>query len=388
MIDTPEARHEHLDLQASIIEDPRLLLAAIIDSSEDAIISKDLNGIITTWNKAAQQMYGYTAEEIIGQSILRLIPQELRSEEDEILRKLRAGQRLEHYETTRVTKDGQRIDVSLTISPIKDASGRVIGSSKIARNISIRKQMERLLIQSEKLAAAGRMAATVAHEINNPLEAVLNLIFLARVTCPSDSETHEYLETAEKELERVSHIARQTLGFYRDTGTPTDVVVNDLLKNVLAVYRSKLTSRNIAVTQRMEAHRPLTASRGELLQVFSNIIANSIDALRPGGSLYIETRETGNDGGIEILIRDEGGGIEAQHLARIFEPFFTTKERYGTGIGLWVAKQLVEKRGGRIHITSSTQAGHSGTEVCIFFPFANRTTGIDANVATLSALKT
>jgi PAS domain S-box-containing protein len=133
VIDTP-ARHEHLDLQASIIEDPRLLLAAIIDSSEDAIISKGLNGIITTWNNAAQKKYGYSAEEIIGPSILRLIPRELRAEEDEILRKLRAGQRLEHYETTRVTKDGQRIDVSLTISPIKDASGRVIGSSKIALN--------------------------------------------------------------------------------------------------------------------------------------------------------------------------------------------------------------------------------------------------------------
>jgi PAS domain S-box-containing protein len=373
LIDTPEAPSKYPDTQYNLAEQPRFLLAAIIDSSEDAIISKDLNGIITSWNRAANRMYGYTAEEIVGQSILRLVPEELRSEEDEILRKLRAGERLEPFETTRLSKSGQRIEVSLTISPIKDSGGRVIGSSKIARDISARKQMERSLVQSEKLAAAGRMAATVAHEINNPLEAVLNLMFLARASCAPESETHGYLETAEAELERVSHIARQTLGFYRDTGRPTEIVVDELLKNVLAVYRSKLNFRNIALRCQFEAFRPLKASRGELLQVFSNIIANSIDALEPGGSLHIETREMADAGtaGIQILIQDEGSGIEAEHLARIFEPFFTTKERHGTGIGLWVAKHLVEKHKGRIAITSSTEAGHSGTEVSIFLPFAN-----------------
>ena len=371
MIDTPETPSKHPDMQASIIEEPRLLLAAIIDSSEDAIISKDLNGIITSWNKAAQRMYGYTSEEIVGQSILRLIPHELYPEEDEILRKLRAGHRLEHYETTRITKAGRRIEVSLTISPVRDSAGRVIGSSKIARDISARKLMERSLIQSEKLAAAGRMAATVAHEINNPLEAVLNLIFLARSSCPRDSETHDYLETAEKELERVSHIARQTLGFYRDNGAPTEIVVDELLQNVLAVYRSKLTSKNVSVEHHLEARRPLRASRGELLQVFSNIVANAIDALEPGKSIGVETREVEDGGarGVKIVIRDQGCGIEAEHLSRIFEPFFTTKEQHGTGIGLWVAKQLVEKHRGRIKITSSTETGNSGTQVCIFLPW-------------------
>lgn len=371
MIDRPELPQKQSDMQAYIMNDPRSLLAAIIDSSEDAIISKDLTGIVTSWNKAAVRMYGYTAEEIVGQSILRVIPEELHSEEDEILRKLRAGQPLEHFETSRVTKSGQRIEVSLTISPIKDSSGRVIGSSKIARDITARKQLERSLIQSEKLAAAGRMAATVAHEINNPLEAVLNLIYLARIGCTRDSEVHGYLETAEKELQRVSHIARQALGFYRDTGKPTEVVVDELLKNILAVYRSKLTSKNIAVDCKLKASRPLTASRGELLQVFSNVLANAIDALGPGGSLSLETAEAMDTGtaGIQIVIRDRGCGIESEHLSRIFEPFFTTKKQHGTGIGLWVAKQLVEKHEGRIEIASSIETGNSGTEVCIFLPF-------------------
>jgi PAS domain S-box-containing protein len=389
LIDTPEMLPKNPDTPAYLDDDPRFLLAAIIDSCEDAIISKDLNGVITSWNTAAQRMYGYTPKEIVGKSILLLIPDELRTEEEEILRKLRAGERLEHYETTRVTKSGRRLEVSLTISPVRDNTGRVIGSSKIARDISARKQMERLLIQTEKLAAAGRMAATVAHEINNPLEAVLNLIFLARGASARGSETYEYLETAEKELERVSHIARQTLGFYRDTGTPTQVEIDELLKNVLAVYRSKLGSKNIHVDFKLDARSSLTASRGELLQVFSNIIANSIDAMEFGGSLHLHTRELTEAGlaGVEIVIRDEGSGIEAENLARVFEPFFTTKDRHGTGIGLWVAKQLIEKHGGRIQMTSCTEAGNSGTAVSIFLPLEIPPGPHGANVATISKLK-
>jgi signal transduction histidine kinase len=246
------------------------------------------------------------------------------------------------------------------------------------------------LIQSEKLAAAGRMAATIAHEINNPLEAVLNLIYLARVGCARDSEAHDYLETAEKELQRVAHIARQTLGFYRDNGTPTEVVVDELLKNVLAVYRSKLTSKNIAVDYKLEAHRPLMASRGELLQVVSNVLANAIDALEPGGLLSLETAEVTGAGtaGIQIVIRDQGCGIESEYLSRIFEPFFTTKEQHGTGIGLWVAKQLVEKHKGRIEITSNVETGNSGTEVCIFLPFGNPSGDANGDVARNLILRT
>ena len=146
----------------------RFQLAAIVDSADDAIVSKDLNGVVRTWNQGAFRMFGYTSEEMVGQSILRLIPEELKYEEVEILRKFRAGERVDHYEIVRRKKSGESIHVSITISPIRDASGRVIGASKVARDISDRKRMERLLIQSEKLAATGRMAATIAHEINSP----------------------------------------------------------------------------------------------------------------------------------------------------------------------------------------------------------------------------
>ncbi len=161
-------------------DENRFMLAAIVDSADDAIISKNLNGIIKSWNEGARRTFGYAADEIIGKSILLLIPDELQYEEDEILRKLRAGERVDHYETRRRKKSGEIFDVSVTISPVKDESGRVIGASKIARDISDRKRIERMLMQSEKLAATGRMAATIAHEINNPLESVMNLVFLAR----------------------------------------------------------------------------------------------------------------------------------------------------------------------------------------------------------------
>lgn len=353
-------------------DETRYRLAALVDSADDAIISKTLNGIITSWNRAAERIFGYSADEMIGQSILRLIPAPLRYEEDEILRKLRAGERIEHYETTRQKKSGETLQVSVTISPIIDEAGKVIGASKIARDISDKKRLEQLLIQSEKLAATGRMAAAIAHEINNPLESVINVIYLARQNSPADSRVHKLLLTAEQELERASHIARQTLGYYKDTGIPADVHIHELLQNVLTVYGSKMLSSDISVDFRFNDLQKISVSRGEILQVFSNIIANAIDSMKQGGALTITTRNhlSASGDGIEIVVRDTGTGIQQEHLPRVFEPFFTTKGDLGTGIGLWVAKQLVTRRGGQINIASSTTPKNSGTTVTIFLPFA------------------
>ena len=159
------------------------------------------------------RIFGYSAEEMIGSSILKLIPEHLHSDEKAIIESIRAGQRVEHFETVRLTKAGRSLDVSVTVSPVKDERGRVIGASKILRDISGRKRIEQSLLQAEKIAATGRMAATIAHEINNPLEAVMNLLYLLRpmITNPDGIN---YLGSAEDELGRVSHIAKETLGFY------------------------------------------------------------------------------------------------------------------------------------------------------------------------------
>ncbi len=228
--------------------------------------------------------------------------------------------------------------------------------------------MERLLIQSEKLAATGRMAATIAHEINNPLDSVMNLLYLARMSVANNSKALPYLLTAEKELERVSHIARQTLGYYRDPGAPSEVRLDQLLEEVLAVYHSRLMAANIAVDCAFAHHRTIITSKDELMQIISNLITNSIDAMPDGGVLTIQTREVGEHG-VEIVVRDKGVGIPPENLERAFEPFFSTKHNVGTGIGLWVARQLLEKRGGSISLESKTEFPANGTTVTVFIPF-------------------
>ena len=221
-------------------------LAAIVESSDDAIISKDLNGIIKSWNRAATRMFGYTAEEVIGRSILVLIPPELHGEEETILRRLRAGERIEHYETERLSKDGQRLQVSVTISPVRDSKGRIIGASKISRDIRDRKRAEQALLTSEKLATVGRLAATMAHEINNPLESVINLVYLAK-TANTNSTVRAYLLTAEEELNRIAHLARQTLGFYRERSEKTRVEIGDLLHRLIAVFSSRAQNKGLRI---------------------------------------------------------------------------------------------------------------------------------------------
>lgn len=354
------------------ILDPRFHLAAIVDSSDDPIISKDLNGTITSWNNAATRVFGYEPDEIIGQSILQLNPPELQHEEDEILANLREGRRIEHFETTRLKKNGERFPVSITFSPVKNAPGHVVGASTIVHDISDRKRIERLLIQSEKLASTGRMASAIAHEINNPLESLMNLIYLAREYSPENGKAYPLLRIAEGELERVSQLARQTLGYYRDGNSPVELYLHDLVKNVLTVYNSRLRASSISLDTQFDDLRKIAVSKGEMLQILSNIVTNAIDAMKGRGTLHISTRQLvlSSVDGVQLAIRDTGIGIRQDHLEKIFEPFFTTKGDKGTGIGLWVAKQLVERRGGRISVASSREKESSGTTITIFIPFA------------------
>jgi PAS domain S-box-containing protein len=354
------------------------LLAAIIESSDDAIISKDLNGIVTSWNRAAHRIFGYTAEEMIGRSILTVIPPELHYQETIILGKLKGGERIDHFETQRVGKSGRRLDVSLTISPILNEDGRVVGASKILRDVTRQKEIERLLLQAEKIAATGRMAASIAHEINNPLESVVNLIYLARNSNGISKQAREFLETAEREVERVSHIARQTMGFFRDTNRAVEVCVHDLLEDVLTVYRSKIYSRAVLVQRDYQPIRAIKLRKGELTQVLSNLIANAIDAMPNGGNLKVSAREAsrGEREGIEIAVEDEGCGIPQQVMPQLFEAFFTTKTDTGNGLGLWVVKQIVEAHQGCVQVQGEVG---KGSRFSVFMPFVNPYSGPSAD---------
>jgi len=236
-----------------------------------------------------------------------------------------------------------------------------------------RSQQEKLLI-TEKLAATGRLAATIAHEINNPLESVINLLYLARISRSATPETiQQYLVTAEQELTRVSQIARHTLGFYRETSVPTDVDITRVLEDVLTVYHSRLNGAHIEVTRNFQPVPKLHALRGEIHQVFSNLVSNAIDAMQGGGGrlrVSIVNSQRGEQPGIEIVVEDNGSGITVEHQQKLFEPFFTTKLSVGTGLGLWVVKQFVEQHGGAVTLVSSTDPVDHGTRFIIFLPLA------------------
>jgi PAS domain S-box-containing protein len=343
-------------------------LAAIVASSDDVILSKDLNGTITSWNDAATRVFGYSADEMIGTSILRLIPEHLHSDEKTIIESIRAGRRIEHFETVRRAKDGRLFDVSLTVSPIKDETGRVIGASKILRDVSSRKRIEQSLLQAEKIAATGRMAATIAHEINNPLEAVMNLLYLLRPKV-TDDEGIGYLATAEDELGRVSHIAKQTLGYYREHAAASSASLSEIAEHALTIYEPRCTAAGIAVRKSLGSSSRVVLRRGEMMQVISNLIANSINAMPAGGTLCVSVSDaTSPRDGVVLTIEDDGVGIAAKDLPKIFDAFFTTRATVGTGIGLFVAKQFVEGHGGQISVESSGESERHGTTVRVFLP--------------------
>jgi PAS domain S-box-containing protein len=343
-------------------------LAAIVASSDDVILSKDLNGTITSWNDAATRIFGYSPEEMIGASILKLIPEHLHSDEKTILESIRAGRRIEHFETVRRAKDGRLIDVSLSVSPIKDEEGRVIGASKILRDVSARKRIEQSLLQAEKIAATGRMAATIAHEINNPLAAVMNLLYLLRSKI-TDEEGRGFLATAEDELGRVSHIAKQTLGYYREHAAASLASVSVIAEHALTIYEPRCTAAGITIRKSIAPSTKIVLRRGEMMQVVSNLIVNSIYGMPHGGTLSISVCDASSMGnGVVLTIEDDGVGIEAKDLPKVFDAFFTTRTTVGTGIGLFVAKEFVEGHGGRISIESDIESEKRGTTVRVFLP--------------------
>ena len=349
--------------------------AAIIESSDDAILSKDLTGKITSWNPAATRILGYTADEMIGTSILRIIPPELHSDEPLILAKIRAGKRIDHFETVRITKDARRLDVSLSISPLCDSTGQIVGAAKILRDITARKQLERSLVQAEKIAATGRMAATIAHEINNPLEAIVNLLYLANARA-TDPEQIGFLNAAESEVARVSHIAKQTLGYYRDPSAAASASLSDIAAEAIRIYEPRCNAANIRIERHLEPSPGIVVRKGEIMQVISNLITNAIYAMPSGGTLSIAVKhlspESAADHGVVLSVEDTGIGISQEQLPRIFDAFYTTRSNIGTGIGLFVARQFIESHGGRIEVQSRTGPRSHGTKMSIYLPLASQ----------------
>ncbi len=344
-------------------------MAAIVEYSGDGIYSTRPDGTITSWNRAAEHLYGYTAEEAVGLPVTRLAPPERRDEVERNLEILNSGGNVASYRTERMRKDGSRWPVLLTVSSLRNARGQIVGASAIARDISAEKQSEEAVRRSEKLATAGRLAASIAHEINNPLEAVVNLLYLAR---HDSSHAGEYLTLAEQEVGRVAQLAQQTLGFVRDASSPSAMDPAAIMDEILQLYSRKLEGRHIRVTRRYRSICAISGYSGELRQLLANLLVNAVDAMAHGGSLQVRValgRDWSNGReGVRITVADNGSGIPRNNLRKIFEPFYTTKKDTGTGLGLWVSRGIVQKHGGSIRVRSRTDGRTTGTVFLIFLP--------------------
>lgn len=348
-------------------DEVRNRLAAIVDSSDDAIISKDLNGIVTSWNAGAMHLFGYRPEEMIGRSILTIIPPELQSEEPAILATMRSGKKIDHYETVRIHKTGARLHVSLTISPVRDSGGRIVGASKIARDIGERLRMQEAMMASEKLAATGRMAAAIAHEINNPLEAVTNLAYLLSTDPTISPAGKKYAEVLLEEINRVSDVAKQSLGFFRDSKKPGLFDICELLDSVVRLYRPLLQKKQIELTRNFGEACAVFGSAAEIRQVFANLVRNAIDAVEEGGRIQLRVRTT-RSGMRRIMVADNGHGISPQTRNRLFQPFVTSKGAAGNGLGLWVSHGIIKKHGGLIRVRTCDNPERSGTVFSVVLP--------------------
>jgi two-component system cell cycle sensor histidine kinase/response regulator CckA len=348
--------------------------AAIVNSSEDAIVSEDLNGIITSWNRGAEHLFGYTAQETVGQPMAMLTPPDRIGEEARILERVGQGEFIEHYEVVRRRKDGSLLDISLTASPITDARGRLAGVSEIGRDISTRKRAEEALRSADRMEAVGRLAGGVAHEANNQMTVVLGCSSFALGRPDLPPEIRAELLNVRKAAERTAAITAQLLAFSRrQMLQPTPLDLNEVVRAFAPILRRTLGDAGQLELELSPSVHTVVADRGQLEQVLLNLTLNAHDAMPDGGTLTIETGfvalarpEPGSSpteplppGRYGVLtIRDTGHGMSPETLARIFEPFFTTKPLgEGTGLGLSTVYGIVRQLGGDIRVQSVPQAG-------------------------------
>src|ERR1700687_4427208 len=370
----------------------RSRLALIIDSSEDAIIGKSVDGIITSWNKGAKRIYGYAPEEVVGKHISLLAPKDLGPDDgpdeiSEILRQVAKGESIEHRESVRVTKDGRRLDVSISVSPLRDASGTVIGASGIARDITDQKRHEKQLHQSQKMEAIGRLAGGVAHDFNNILGIINACTEFLRDRIEPAAESSSYIENIKKAIERGSALTRQLLAFSRSSAIQPRVLdLNERLKDVSKLLRPLMGDDVEILIVSRSPSAVVEVDSGQLDQILVNLAVHARDAMPRGGKFILETGGAKFDEAfaeqhqtlaagkyVLLAVSDTGGGMDGATAARIFEPFFTTKEAgKGSGLGLATVYGIVKQSAG--HILVYSEPGH-GTTFKIYLPSADHKIG-------------
>ena len=347
------------------------LLAAVVESSHDAIVSKNLDGIITSWNTGAERLFGYAAEEAVGQNITLIIPPDRRDEERAIVEQLTRDERVDHFETVRMRKDGSLLDVALTISPMKDAAGRIVGASKLARDITERKRAEEALRQAQadlahmsRVTTMGELTASLAHEIRQPISAAVTnaktcLRWLSRDE-PDVAEACEAASRLVKDVTRAADIIGRISSLFKKDALQRELVdVNELIREMIVLLRSEASRFSISIRTELADGRPkVMADRVQLQQVLMNLMLNGIEAMvdmGTGGELTIKSQQ-GDNRQLLISVGDTGVGLAPEQAEQIFNAFFTTKPQ-GSGMGLPISRSIIESHGGHLWATSNSGPG-------------------------------
>ncbi len=357
-------------------------LRAILVSLGEAVVVCDLDGSVELMNAAAEKLSGWTEPEARRQPLQTVFPLlgETSQEPPEpaflaIRREPQVHVAPEPLLLRR--RDGSELTVEETSGPVYERNGALAGVALVLRDVTQQRRTQSALLSSEKLAVAGRLAATIAHEIHNPLDSVANLLFLMK-TGDSAEENAEFLDLAQSELNRATQISRALLGMYRESRTAVALDLSSLLRSVLVLLEHKFQQANVSIETHWEEPSVVTGFPVELRQVFTNLLANAAEASPRGSTVTVRTMaalgmeyadHTGAQGpGIVVSISDCGQGIAPDVQEKLFQPFFSTKGEAGTGLGLWVSKGIVSKHGGAIELSSDSGASHHGTTISVFLP--------------------
>ena len=354
-------------------------LRTTLDSIGDGVITCNANGRVQMMNPVARELTGWSQAEARGEpleKIFNIINEATRQPVETPVAKVQRLNRIVGManHTVLIRKDRTELKISDSGAPIRDKKGETIGIVVVFRDITMERKTQDALIANEKLAVAGRLAATIAHEIHNPLDSVSNLLYLMR-NGASPEESNQFMDMAEQELARVTQISRAMLGLYRESKAPVVVDLKEMLQEILLLLERRLTDLRVTVSTDIPKPITVAAFPAELRQVFTNLITNAAEAAAPGGEIRVSIRpqaaavdEAGKTipAGATVTIADNGAGVQEDIQPYLFQPFFTTKGEHGTGLGLWVSRGIINKHGGTIFLESDTSDAAHGTVVSVF----------------------
>jgi PAS domain S-box-containing protein len=347
--------------------------AELLELASEAIIVRDLNGVLKFWNSGAEALYGWKREEVIGKNVHELLQTSYPKPASAIMDAITSAGRWDGN-LVQYTRDGREIIVASRQALKRDAEGQNAALLEINRDITAQLYAEEALRKTERMAAMGRVAGIIAHEINNPLEAITNAFYLLREHPSLDGEARYLAGMAEEELLRVSHITRQTLSFYRESQQAVMVSVAKVLDDVLELQSRSLRLSGIVLDKKYLTEGSIIGFPSELKQVFLNLVGNAIQAMPAGGRLRVRVADcfngNGRERGVRVSVCDTGSGVKPEDAKRLFEPFFTTKSTKGTGLGLWISKGIVQKYDGAIQFRSLRLNGRNATCFSVFLPGA------------------